>query len=419
MNRVLVSLCFLLSACGEVVPIEGATDAGDGDQFDADVNNPADGDISDLCGGPSIAIEDIETCFLRSQCAFMVRCFPGFPDLAFCEANAFDFFRTLADGTGDGEDDGPPTKLFFDILKRADAAGVATFDGVRAYNCLRSVENGSCKDDSSNADCEYILTGDVPVGDPCDDDFECVPGAYCDGFEDSSCDTVKNCRMGLGVGQNCDTVRCLPELECVRDGAGGNNSTCEDGSAGSKCSDSRECNANMYCSANICSPDTSTGADCVSNFQCPGNDFCVNGSCGDVSQENALCDTENGLCTGNLYCAEDGTGGNTCKSLPGPLQSCGLGPNGATVTCDRADHFRGGPTIQCVPRIPSGAPCSGQAFGNCALGTFCDAELGATNPKCTLPQPDGADCNADKHCSSDFCGGDAASRCESYLACWE
>lgn len=425
MIRVLVSVCFLLSACGEVVPVDGAVTDGGDDRSDGGADQP-DADPADICAGPSIALQDIETCFVRMQCEFMVRCFPGFPDVAFCEPRVFDFFSSLSDGGGDpgeGGDDGAPSRLFFDIFKRAVTANVANFDGEKAYQCLLSLRDGSCKNDNDNKACEYILTGNVADGQDCFDDFECRSGSYCARDDESSCSSTGRCQAGLDVGADCSVDRCLPELHCVfMGGGGGNNAKCENGGEGAACSGNNECNADRYCSTGqVCVPDVAGGADCTLDAECPGDQFCVFGSCAEVSEVGALCD---GFCTGNLYCPPAGTpDAQQCTPLPGPTQNCSNVPNLGFGRCDNVDNFCGGPSPQsCVPRIPAGAPCPGQASGNCALGTFCDSELGAVLPKCTNPRGDGADCAADKHCSSEYCespGGTEQSSCQTYVACWE
>ena len=424
MIRVLVSVCFLLSACGEVVPVDGAvTDAGDGDRIDGGADQP-DADPADVCAGPTIAIQDIETCFVRMQCEFMVRCFPGFPDVAFCEPRIFDFFSALSDGDGNGgEGDDGPSRLLFDIFKRAAAAGVANFDGELAYECLQSLRDATCKNEGDNTACEYILTGDVADGDDCFDDFQCGVGSYCARDDESSCNSTGRCRAALGVGGDCDIDRCLPELHCVSSGGGGggpNNRNCQDGGEGARCNGDDECNADRYCSDGFCAEDNLSGQDCASDAQCPGDEFCVFGSCADVSQAGVPCD---GFCTGNLYCPPAGTPDEQqCKALPGPMQPCSDVPATGFSRCDRADHFCGGPSPQqCVQRVPAGAACPGQASGNCALGTFCDSELGALNPVCTNPRDNGADCVAAKHCTSGFCdspGATQQSSCQTYVPCW-
>lgn len=422
MNRIFVSLCFLLLACGEVVPVDGAAvDAGDNTGNDGGVGD--DAGTVDVCAGPEIALENMETCFLRSQCEFMVRCLPGFPDVAFCESRLFDFFASLQDGSGagggGGGDDGPTKLLFETFRKAAMTPGVATYDGAKAFSCVNSLRDASCKNDGNNPDCELILTGDTPENGACFDDFECLPGARCERDTNNpvECSIVGQCRMGAGLGANCNNTNCQSGLECVYPPgvAGGVSGICQDGSLGSLCSNNFDCNSETYCSAGMCVAARASGAPCTDSDQCGGDQMCVNTFCADVNEVNDPC---NGVCHGNLYCSENTL---NCQPMPAMNENCSQVPATSLNRCNNVDFTCGGPLTNCVPRIPLAAPCPGGTTLKCALGSFCEAEFGGINmPKCVAPQAANERCNVAKHCDSGFCDPSGGSNsCQDFVACWE
>lgn len=415
MNRIFVSLCFLLLACGEVVPINGATDADDGTGIDSGIR--IDGAPIDICAGPEIALEDMETCFVRMQCEFFVRCLPGFPDVEFCESRLFDFLASLSDGTGSGDGD-QPSVLLFETIRKAATLEVANYDGAKAFSCVQSLRDASCKDKGNNPDCELIITGDTAEGLSCFDDFECLPGASCNRDSEFDCNIVGRCEMGLALGANCNGNDCQPGLNCVSS-EGVQGGTCQDGTLGSPCNDQRQCNAETYCNGIICVAHLASGAGCANDNQCPGDQLCVNTTCADA---NTVGDPCNGYCIGNLYCDQDTS---NCQPLPGPNASCEKIPAGLGLgRCNDVDFVCGGPSTTCIPRIPVGGPCPAGTTLRCTLGSFCENELGgAPNmPKCLAPQATAEPCNAGKHCSSGFCSPNLAAgggTCQDYSACWE
>jgi hypothetical protein len=418
MNRALIGLCFLLLACGEVVPIEGSGDGDGGMNVDGGGDGVDAGNSGDPCAGPTIALENVEQCFLEFQCEFMTRCFPGFPNEQFCRPRLFDFFALLNGGDGGGNGgDGGPTPLLFDIFQRATTAGVTNYDGANAFACIDKMKRLSCGSEGGGVDeCEYILNSDAPTGSVCHDDFECKVGDYCLGDQLETCSINGTCRTGRDVGQSCNIDRCKPHLSCVRlgGGGGGNQSTCQDGSMGSPCSESRECDAAFFCGNNQCVPKLPLGANnCTLSEQCSGDEQCVGGSCSPVNQAGQVCA---GVCWGNLFCNESGV----CQAMPGQGQDCSQVPDTGLGQCDSVDLVCN-LAQECAPRAPDGAACGAVgAPSPCQLGLFCTSELGEQPGQCAQPVADGGRCNSPTHCESGFCGGDVTNQqCETYTACWE
>jgi hypothetical protein len=345
----------------------------------------------------------------------MARCFPGFPDAQFCKPRLFDFFALLSGGSANGGGDGP-SPLFFDIFRRASTAGVSNYNGANAFACLDKMKRLSCGSDGGSVDeCEYILNSNAPTGSVCHDDFECKVGDYCLGDALETCDINGVCRTGLDVGQNCNIDRCKPHLRCVRlGGGGGNQSTCEDGSMGSKCSESRECDPGLFCGNNQCVAKLPLGANnCTLSEQCSGDEQCVTGACRPVNQVGQLCD---GVCWGNLFCNASGI----CQAMPGPGEDCSGVPDASPGRCNSVDLVCGA-AQDCVQRVPNTAPCGPVGTPSpCQLGLFCTSEIGDSPGQCAQRLGNNQRCVSDSHCESGFCGGSAANPvCETYAACWE
>lgn len=413
MNRILMSVCFLFAACGEVVDVNPSD--GDGGTTNDDGGAGIDAGPTDPCVGPSIALEDLVTCFVQAQCEYMARCFPGIPDQEYCESRAFDILAAVSDTDGGG-DDGAPNRLFFDVMARADEMNVADYHGDRAFNCLSGIGELACKDENRIPDCEYIMTGTGGAGSVCTDDFECVEGGRCNRDSEQTCGDTGLCEVGLTLGANCSSGSgsCRPELNCI--GVAGVPPTCQSGNAGSDCFENRDCNGAFHCGGSSkCVADKATNSTCTNHAECSGNEYCVGGKCSAVDTVGAECE---GYCQGNLYC--DAT--MLCKAMPGPGADCSAVPDSPFGQCNSLDLVCGQVTGTCNPRVPSGAPCGGPLTRSCALGTFCESDFGDNNPNCIPPQTIGANCNVSKHCASDHCEttlplGNLS--CQEYVACWE
>lgn len=409
-------MCFVLLACGEVVPVDGAGDGDGGMNVDGGGDGVDAGNTGDPCAGPTIAIENMEQCFLEYQCEFMARCFPGFPSADFCEPRLFDFFALLNAGdNGDGGGDGP-TLLLFEVFRRAAAAGVTNYSGANAFACLDKMSRLSCGSEGGSVpECDYILTSDAPTGSDCHDDYECKMGDYCLGDQLDTCSINGACRTGQDVGQNCSVNRCKPHLKCVRlGGPGGNQGTCQDGSMGSPCAEARDCNPDLFCEDEQCRAKLPLGANnCVFSEQCSGDEQCVGGTCTAVNVAGALCA---GVCWGNLFCNESGV----CQDMPGQGQDCSVVPDTGLGKCNSVD-LHCNLAQDCSPRAPDGAACGAVgAPSPCQLGLFCTSEFGDNPGQCATPLADGGRCLAPTHCESGFCGGNVTDqRCETFAACWE
>ncbi len=413
MSRILVSLCLLFAACGEVVPVN----EGDGGvDDDAGANDP-DATPVDLCAGPEIKAEDVEGCFLKMECQYKARCEAGFPDAPFCEENLFDFELTTSNGaTGGGDNDGP-SPLMFEMIRRAELEDGLSYNGDKAYECLLSLRDRSCKSEGRNPACEYIVTGVVGEGQVCFDDFQCMEGAKCDRDNGESCSNEGACRMGLAKKADCAGAPddCQPGLSCV---SIVNSRTCEDGKLDSACTENGQCEDGLFCNLGTskCRDARESGATCGESAECPGDELCVIGKCRSVLLEDNICA---GRCFGNLYCAPT----STCKPLPSRGQDCGMVQADQPYRCASVTDICDVQTApKCIGRIPVGTNCPVGAGNPCALGSFCSSELQAQIPKCTAPGGTGDFCITAKHCASGYCelgATEASNACADFVACWE
>ena len=222
------------------------------------------------------------------------------------------------------------------------------------------------------------------AGDTCGSDLECRSGT---------------CQVSCGAeGQQCCTggSQCTGDLVCADSGVG---STCQQcGSGGQVCCSNRTCNENFECTGQgigtcvgdcgsegqeCCSGDNECGTDlacvtsgddrtcqscgqneqaCCAGDTCGSDLECRSGTCQvSCGAEGQQCCTDGSQCTGDLVCADSGTG-STC-------QQCG---SGGQVCCSNRtcnENFE----------------CTGQGIGTCV------GDCGSQGQEC---------CSGDNECGT-------------------
>ncbi len=392
----LASLAFSLSACGKVVPLDGdgglTTDGRDGDG-----GNVVDGGVGGPCEAP-IAFEDLQECLAAAQCEQFVRCTPFFKDLDECKehlATMSDFARQVT------------------IFGYAIDAGKISYDPNEAATCLEGFATASCDSEGPEQGCDLVFRGEQVPGGTCLDDFECAElGSRC---SIDSCPGGVECCLGscsspVGIGENCNSDRCLPGDVCVRNLAMGNDFFCQSGNQGSPCSDSFECDDDQYCdlTLNLCAPDKPAGATCGDRQECAGDQDCVFGSCGSIDTVGAPCEFS---CLGSLTCDS-----GLCEPLPGLGELCPTGQCNSFLL----DCVGPGTTQACVNKAGLGDNC-GQR--QCSPGLVCEAELPQPPPvpKCIEPLENGAECFTSSTCQSNHCAFNQQTKqsfCADILDCY-
>jgi len=302
------------------------------------------------CGGDDAAVtlDDFPSAYEDAVCENLVRC-GRFEDEATCKAT----IELNLDEAFIGLDEGR-----------------TAYDADKAGACLASLRSGSC--DSAGADnrlpqpaCEATFHGTVVDGGQCFDDDECLS---------TSCE-IADCGLACCAGV------CDPTVALAAIGASCASADCVEGAfcteadvcqayiaAGQSCSGS-SCGYGLFCSeASICTATPKHG------------EACPDGRCANIGDQ----------CGGSASAP-------TCVSLSGRGEACpggfaGLFACQSPLTCDSTAL-----TCQDPPAI--GAACTFV----CATGAFCnDTDV------CEAERANGAECDGDSDCASDFCNEEVA-----------
>jgi len=206
-------------------------------------------------------------------------------------------------------------------------------------------------------------------GDPCEEAQDCTAPLWCSaGSGGLTCVVPKRAEGQACSGQ--DT--CSSGLHCVGLGVSG---VCVDGSAGSPCSDSGDCDWGLACNATLVSA--------------------AGGTCAEPGVEGAPC-AEADDCETTLLCVSDLTGGADSCALPvadgdacAPTLGCG---GGSKCVASTGGHV-------CSSGL-EGAPCT--TDDGCSAGFVCLAPPGEKGFSCWAPRPEGGPCVVVAHCAADL-----------------
>ena len=307
-------------------------------------------------GGHSVSVDQLKSSEIDALCDRLVRC-GDVADKAFCVAVYDQLFN---DGT----------------LKADQANGSISYDDKLAGECIDALGGASCDPTTQDnrvepQSCKDAVKGNRHAGDACYNDLQCSSGS-CN-ITNTTCGMAccaGTCAMdppaAVAIGQSCASAPCVDGAYC--DGT----STCAALIAiGGTCTTDNACAYGSVCAGTTTMTCTATpkagdaclqhqgGTDCVvTGLVCDATTHCVA-----LLDKGATCDPNAPMCKEDLYCDTTTT---QCTARPG---------DGAT--CD--------PNVGCAP------PDTCVVTGTATTGT------------CTAPMANGAACQNDSDCQSNFC----------------
>ncbi len=294
------------------------------------------------CGGDdggSVAIDDLADALADAQCARLVRC-NTYVSQAACLAEA---------------------QLDVTELKHSIEAGRVSYDGAKVAACLDAFGAAPC--DASTeaarvtpAACDEGVKGTVADGGTCYTNTECVSescnqpdcGMAC-------CEGVCDPTVGdAAIGQSCANARCVDGAFC-----NGSDVCTALLAAGAACQSDGQCAYGLACGNSVCAPAANRG------------EACLDGDCTDIGDR---CD--------GTSCVARSTAGGACRMGFDGLFDCQR-----PLVCN-------GTSLKCEEPPTAGQAC--QFF--CASGLFCNDQ-----DTCEAPRANGAACNSNTECTSNFC----------------
>lgn len=368
------------------------------EEFDAEP--PPDAAPPSPCDpGQDPSLDEGLECTKIAACSIFTRCFIPF-DLSDCQNLNFEFFGNANEG------------FQRDLLAEAVEDGVVTYHPERVAECYELITTSDCtlfQETQDFRDICPIFSGTVADGDACILTAECeTPGAQCSndavcGVDEICCKNT--CTAPATVGNACDfDVNCIPGAHCVDD-------VCRTGEIGQQC-DSDDCDHGNWCNNGFCDAEVATGADCIHDDQCPGTEFCLGddllgsdlGLCGRAEQVGDQCD---GNCLAHLCEQADDAELGTCIDLGGEGDDC------SSVDC--LPQFYCNAFDECALRGDVGEECDDE--DGCRPGQFCTIEITLeAEGVCSLRLPDGEECSEGEQCQGGLCYEDAdlVRRCTPY-----
>lgn len=203
---------------------------------------------------------------------------------------------------------------------RLDPANV-TYDGAAAARCLEQAQKDATCDDLGKmvrlalspddsalphalpASCRQAFFGKLPLGAPCESDFECakpedgadVVCSYA-GRDSRTCQLYRSAGEGVVAGVAGDTCErsCASIEDCYlgsdpstlpvclySDGLGCYENICEPlAKLGEPCKFGLPCENGSYCDISVCVPQSAEGEACSFGDECPSG-HCIDGVCGE------------------------------------------------------------------------------------------------------------------------------------------
>lgn len=311
------------------------------------------------------------------------------------------------------------------------AAGIATFDGAAAAQCVARYALQDCFDNTTPTVCgTAVKTGGSPPGTSCTSSTTCRAdaGDYC-AFNDFA--TCQQCASRVGLGAFCAfdvDIRCQPGLTCNETGGDGGHCVAPVG-PGTACNASNPCqNDAGFCppaptdgGARLCQPLGGEGSRCTSSTQCAPPRFC-NLSPGDggtaffcENRRNAgdPC-TSSTQCTAPLYCPT--TGMRICTAPLADGAGCTLASQCMANYCNR-DPFDFDDDVDAGPRRCGFLMTNEECYVNddCGAGKHCKGyvyqrpDAGSVAGVCAQKDPDGGACTNSATLFSDSCANPQAS----------
>lgn len=312
-------------------------------------------------GSGYVLATEIQSAYRDANCTFLTNC-GLFPDKATC---------LTANQSGSSSFSLDPN------IVAAIGAGRVYYNGSNVKACFDALAARSCDETAESARvtplaCRIVLSGTVPSNESCTIDQECISQQCSSGGSGNSC------AMGLCIG---DVAPIFVQAQI-----------------GENCSSSSGCVAGAYCDQlnGECVAHKAQGAACNLAAECAYGLSCVGTTgtrtCGPLPSVGESC-SAGGLCRDQgTYCKYDSlTGMSTCTQVGLAMATC-------TSTSQCSPYYPCNFTAgQCTEGPGLGDPCgSAQCF---EAGTYCDNNTST----CTALKSNGATCNSDDECSSDFC----------------
>jgi hypothetical protein len=325
------------------------------------------GDDDDGDGSNYVLATEIKKAYKEANCTFLTKC-GLFPDKASCIA---------ANQSGS-------TSLELDPnVVAAIGAGRVYYNGSNVKECFDALAARSCDETSESVRvtplaCRNVLTGTVHAGEACTIDEECIS---------------QQCSSG-GNGNSCIMGSCIGDVAPVFTQA----------AIGQPCGGSSGCVAGAYCDSltDECAALKTMGATCTLANECAYGLSCVGTTgartCGTLPSVGEDCSTGGQCRDEGTYCKYDSlTGLSTCTQVGVAMATC-------TSTSQCSPYYPCNFTAgQCTKGPGLGESCgSAQCFD---AGTYCDI----STAMCTALKSNGAMCNSDSECTSDFCDQSLAS----------
>jgi hypothetical protein len=314
------------------------------------------------CGTASVPIEAYQARIDDAECGRLIRC-GEIGTMAGCQTYRAQNGRFTAPIT--------PSVI------AAVAAGLVTYDGEQAAECIDQIAGLSCsladqavRLQPTSGICRGVLRADRRLGGSCYLNEEC---------ESRQCVPIDSCDV-----DQCCIGTCIEPANLAR--------------IGDECTHV-DCAPNAWCSNGVCYPLLPQGAPCGAPLTCDWGLECF-GTCKPALEEGDPCDTSVGFpwCgfTLGLFCDPDtmrcirlhGNEGAPCD--PADEHACELG------ACDPVTHV-------CHWRARVGEVC-GVGFGSCVEGASCvSSEHGES--RCVPLIDNGSPCfNRSDLCASGLCG---------------
>lgn len=267
--------------------------------------------------------------------------------------------------------------------------------GAALSSCAAKVNGASCND---SAECDELegVTGSLPDGSACLEDYQCASGGC-----DAKGNQCGKCVARAAVGQPCTpSIGCVKGSSCVVQNDTG---TCREiviAKAGEDCSSTDglviECDKGLGCAFGSdytqpgkCQPLQPAGGTCRFVSDCQAGLICVvqdagdAGVCGAGTPAGGDCSFDRPNCARGLICGDDGK--CTAEVYVETGQTCDRTHSCLRGRCTNGALDSGAKGI-CEAPIPDGAPCEEYSSSN-PTPKDCDSYAECINGTCQVSNP--------------------------------
>ncbi|MBL8784399.1 MAG: hypothetical protein JNJ59_05820 [Deltaproteobacteria bacterium] len=266
--------------------------------------------------------------------------------------------------------------------------------------------------------CDTVCVPNVPDGNFCDENSDCV-SAHCQGglccLSGDCCNLARDCPASYTGPANCDFPT---SCQGTRDAAQCNNHVCKtvsgsaDDSACTNATVANNCGSypSVSCNGQADQQSPSCATRCDSNGQCDANAYCDANACKSKKDDGVQC-TGDAQCTSghcqNGFCCASGD----CCAL---AANCSAATYGTTSVCTDAATCQGerkDPVCQqsmCklgTAAVADDSGCAGQLSDSCGYFTsvFCSAAANQNKPPCATSCSGNSACDDGAYCDNGTC----------------